>query len=155
MIFNGRYSQPTPNNPLAPFVEAGIRATDGKWVSVFFLIDLGADGTYLPSKYIEELDIQIDQVKTEDDVAGVGGQRIKHVSFTTQLRFINKVKDEKIFDVEIGVFTQEEALDLPVLGRDVMNFFTLLCDARANLVWLMDEADRTKLLQFCDTIETR
>ena len=45
MIFKGRYAQPTPNNPLAPFVGASIRTADDKWIDVFFLIDLGADGT--------------------------------------------------------------------------------------------------------------
>jgi len=175
MIFKGRYSQTNWNYPLAPFVEASVRAADEKWIDVFFLIDLGADGTYLPNKYMKELGIQLDKAKTDDDVTGVGGQRAEYVPFITQLRF-NRNGDEKIFDIEIGVFTQEESLDIPVLigknsssflfdqtfsfrkrkslGRDVMNFFTLLCDLKANLVWLIDEADRIKLLQFCEAIET-
>jgi hypothetical protein len=60
----------------------------------------------------------------------------------------------RTIDLSIGIFTQEESLDIPVLGRDVMNFFTLLCDLKANLVWLIDEADRIKFLQFCEAIET-
>ena len=154
MIFKGRYSQTTPNNPLASFVEAVVRATDGKWVKVFFLIDLGADGTYLPSEYVKKLGIRPDEARTQDDVTGVGGQRVEHLPFTTQLKFINDNGDEKRFDLEIGVFTQEESLDLPVLGRNVMNFFALLCDAQANLVWLIDETERTEILRFCDGMGT-
>ena len=146
-------SQTTLNNPLAPFVEASIRATDGKWVKVFFLIDLGADGTYLPSEYLKKLGIQLNGAKVEDNITGVGGQKVKYIPFTTQLRFRSNVV-RRTFDLEIGVFTQEESLDIPVLGRDVMNFFTLLCDLKANLVWLIDEADRIKFLQFCEEIET-
>jgi len=152
MIFKGRYSQTTLNNPLAPFVEASIRATDGKWVKVFFLIDLGADGTYLPSEYLKKLGLQLDEAKSEDNVTGVGGQKVKYVPFMTQLRFRSNIV-RRTFDIEIGVFTQEESLDIPVLGRDVMNFFTLLCDLKANLVWLIDEADRINLLRFCDAID--
>ena len=87
MIFKGRYLQTTLNNPLAPFVEALVRTTDGKWVNVTFLIDLGADGTYLPSEYMEDLGTQLDEAQTEDNVTGVGGQRAEYVPFTTQLRF--------------------------------------------------------------------
>ena len=150
MIFHGRYSKTNWENPLAPFIKASIRAKDGQWIEVFFLIDLGADGTYLPSKYAKKLGLQLDEAKTKDNATGVGGQRVEHI--TTQLRF-ERNGAHRTFDLEIGVFTQAESLDLPILGRDVMNFFTLLCDVRANLVWLMDEAERTKLLQCCDAIE--
>jgi hypothetical protein len=153
MIFKGRYSQTNWSSPLAPFVKASIRTANEKWINVSFLIDLGADGTYLPSEYAKKLGIQLDEAKTEDDVTGVGGQRAEYIPFITQLRF-NRNGDEKIFDIEIGVFTQEESLDIPVLGRDIMNFFSLLCDVKANLVWLIDEMDRIKLLQFCEELET-
>jgi len=76
----------------------------------------------------------------------------QYIPFITQLKFESN-GDLRIFNLSIGVFTQEESLDIPVLGRDVMNFFTLLCDVKANLVWLIDEADRMKLLRFCDAIE--
>ena len=153
MIFKGRYSQTMWGNPLAPFVEAKVRATDDKWVKVFFLIDLGADGTYLPRKYLTILGPQPDEAQTKDDVTGIGGRRIEHVPFMTQIRFESD-GTHRLFDLEIGVFTQEEALDVPILGRDVMNYFTLLCDVRANLVWLLDETERTQLLQFCEAMET-
>ena len=153
MIYTGYYSQTNWDNPLAPFVDAKIRAADDKWVNVSFLIDLGADGTYLPSEYLKKLGLQLNEAETKDNVNGVGGQSVEHVPFMTQLRFDNN-GNHRLFDLEVGVFTEEESLDFPLLGRDVMNAFTLLCDAPANLVWLTNEADRTKFLQFCDTIET-
>ena len=152
MIFKGRYSQTSWDNPLAPFVEVSVRATDGKWVKVFFLIDLGADGTYLPHEYLKKLGIQLKAAEKANNVTGVGGQRAEHVPYTTQLRFSNS--DEKMLDLEIEVFTQAESLDLPLLGRDVINFFTLLCDVQANLVWLIDEVDRARILQFFNGIDT-
>ena len=133
-------------------MEASVCSADEKWIDVFFLIDLGADGTYLPNKYMKELGIQLDETRMENDVAGVGGQRVEYIPFITQLKFESN-GDWRTFDLSIGVFTQEESLDIPVLGIDVMNFFTLLCDLKANLVWLIDEADRMKFLQFCDAIE--
>ena len=153
MIFKGRYSQTDWDNLLAPFVEASIRTPDNKWIDVFFLIDLGADGTYLPSEYVMKLGLQLDEARTEDNVTGVGGQKVEYIPYTTQLRF-KRGDDRRTFDLEIGVFTKEEALDLPILGRDVMNFFTLLCDVRANLVWLMDDVSRTQVLQCCEAMET-
>lgn len=83
-------------------MEAVVRATDGRWVQVFFLIDLGSDGTYVPSEYMADLGLQLDKAKIEDDVTGVGGQRVEHLPFTTQLRFINDNGDEKSFDWRLG-----------------------------------------------------
>lgn len=152
MIFKGRYSQTNWDNPLAPFVNASLRTVNEQWIEVSFLIDLGADGTYLPSQYAKKLGMQLDRAPTEDNVTGVGGQRAEYVPFTTQLRFSNG--DEKILELEIGIFTQADALDVPILGRDVMNCFTVLCDFRGNLVWLLDETERTQLLQCCEAMET-
>lgn len=152
MIFKGRYSQTNWNNPLAPFVKASIRTANEKWIDVSFLIDLGADGTYLPSEYAKKLGIQLDEARMENDVTGVGGQRVEYIPFITQLKFESN-GGWRTINLSIGVFTQEESLDIPVLGRDVMNFFTLLCDLKANLVWLIDDSDRMKLLRFCDAIE--
>ncbi len=153
MIFKGRYSQTNWDNPLAPFIKARIRASDDQWIDVFFLIDLGADGTYLPSKYAKKLGLQLDEAKREDNVTGVGGQRVEYVPFMTQIKF-GSHGGRRTFDLEIGVFIQEESANLPILGRDVLNFFTLLCDFRANLVWLLDETERTQLLRFCEAPET-
>lgn len=153
LIFKGRYSHTNWDSPLALFVETLVRVADNSWIWINFLIDLGADGTYLPFEFIEKLGIQLEEAKTEDNVSGVGGQRVEHVPFITQLRFESN-GNRRTFDLEIGIFTREESLDLPVLGRDVMNFFTLLCDAEANLVWLVDEAERGKILQLCNDIDS-
>ena len=116
----------------------------------------------MPGEYAKKLGIQLDEARMENDVTGVGGQRVEYVPFITvrrsrrcftQLKFESN-GDWSTFDLSIGVFTQEESLDIPVIGRDVMNFFTFLCDLKANLVWLIDEADRIKLLRFCEAIET-
>ena len=72
-----------------------------------FLIDLGADGTYLPSEYAKKLGIQLDEAKTEDDVTGVGGRRVEYIPFITQLRF-ERNDNRRTFDLSIGVFTQVE-----------------------------------------------
>ncbi len=152
MIFKGRYLHTTWDNPLAPFVKASLRTMDEQWIEVSFLIDLGADGTYLPSKYAKKLGLQPDKAETENNVTGVGAQKVEYIPYTTQLRF-KRDGDHRTFDLEIGVFTQAESLDVPILGRDVMNDFTLLCDFRANLVWLLDETERTKLLQCCEAME--
>lgn len=151
MIFKGRYSQTTPYNPLAPFVKASIRTVEDQWIEVSFLIDLGADSTYLPAKYAKKLGLQLNGAETSDNVTGVGGQRTEYVPFTTHLKF-ERAGDRKTFDLEIGVFTREESLDVPLLGRDVTNFFTVLCDFRANLVWLVDEEPRERVLQLCDAM---
>jgi hypothetical protein len=73
LIYQGRYSYTHWSNPLAPFVEALVRTVDKRWIWVSFLIDLGADATYLPSEFVQKLGIQLDQANTEDNVTGVGG----------------------------------------------------------------------------------
>jgi hypothetical protein len=151
MIFEGRYSLTTLPNPLAPFIEAFIRSTDDRWVEVFFLIDLGADATYLPSEFVQKLGIQLNAANIEDNVTGAGGQRTEYIPFTTQMKFESNGV-QRTFDLEIGVFTEDQSLDFPVLGRDIINFFTLVCDTPANLVWLADEVECQEILKFCDSM---
>jgi len=84
--------------------------------------NIGADGTYLPSEYAKKLGIQLDEARMENDVTGVGGQRVEYVPFITQLKFESN-GDWSTFDLSIGVFTQEESLDIPVLvGKNSSSF---------------------------------
>jgi hypothetical protein len=50
--------------------------------------------------------------------------------------------------VEIGVFSDPTLLDLPLLGRDLLNPFTLVCDEGQDFVYLLDGQDRQRVLDF-------
>jgi hypothetical protein len=50
--------------------------------------------------------------------------------------------------VTIGIFRDESLLDLPVLGRDVLDQFALVLDRRRDLVALLDPSQPAQIAQW-------
>lgn len=72
MIFYGRYRFNA--GAFRPSLTAYVLASDGRWVKHSFLLDTGADVTFLPRSSISMLGINIAAVSVKDDVGGIGGQ---------------------------------------------------------------------------------
>jgi hypothetical protein len=147
MIVVGSYLKIDSGGNRAPFVEGDVQSATGQWTPVDFLIDLGADATYLPASYIQRLQIDPTKLSSRSDTSGVGSGNLSTLQFLTQVRFVGEV-EERVDTVEIGIFLDPTILDLPVLGRDLLNLFTLVCDEDQNLVYLLDGQDRQKVLDF-------
>jgi len=66
MIICGRYEK--VGRIYRPYIAASVLSTKGKWVQYLFLIDTGADATFLHYGSIEDLGIDITQIEVKDDV---------------------------------------------------------------------------------------
>ena len=62
----------------------------------------------------------------EQTASGIGG-KAAHVQFPTTLR-LESDEGSKTFTGVVGVFTDPETCDTPVLGRDVLDNFRLIFD---------------------------
>ena len=69
MIFYGHYR--IHEGAFRPFITAYLLVEHGKWNKCSFLVDTGADITFLHYKSIETLGIDITQVNVKDDVGGI------------------------------------------------------------------------------------
>jgi hypothetical protein len=132
MIFRGAYDE--INGVRRPYITIRVRSTDGAWIALPFLIDSGADATFLDASCLQQMGTT-PGVVTEQIASGVGG-KVAHVQLSTALRF-ESPEGTKIFTGTIGVFTDLEACDTPVLGRDVLDNFRLIFDRGRNTVLLL------------------
>ncbi|GEM_PF-6217474 len=99
--------------------------------------------TFLPASYIQTLQVNPATTPVRNDVSGVGSSNLSTLRFLTQARFVGET-DEMIVATEIGLFLDPDVLDFPLLGRDLLNLFTLVCDEGQNLVYLLEGQDRQR-----------
>lgn len=146
MIVLGYYRQAYPGSNRAPFVDVDVRSVTGQWTPIRFLIDLGADATYLPASYIQTLQVDPSNTPVRNDVSGVGSSNLRNLRLLTQVRFVGSGY-EKVCTVEIGLFSDPTVLDFPLIGRDLLNLFALVCDEDQDVVYLLDSQDRQRALR--------
>lgn len=132
MIFRGVYDD--IDGIHRPYITVHVRSAQGIWIPFPFLIDSGADATFLDASCIQQMGATSDTA-SEQTASGIGG-KAAHVQFSTVLRF-ESPEGTKTFGGTIGVFTNLEASDTPVLGRDVLDHFRLIFDRGRNIVLLL------------------
>jgi hypothetical protein len=132
MIFRGTYDN--IDGIRRTYITVRVRSADGMWIPLPFLIDSGADATFLDASCLQQICANPDAV-SEQTATGVGG-KVAHVQFPTSLRF-ESLEGTKTFSGTIGVFTDAEACDTPVLGRDVLDSFRLIFDRGRNVILLL------------------
>jgi hypothetical protein len=141
MIFLGKFV--AVKGTTRPFIGIDVRSATGQWIRLPFLIDSGADATFLDQSCLERVGIDPSAVTVKTDAGGVGGTAA-HVEFSTQLRFWSETSEIKIFVGVIGIFTDPAACDTPVLGRDVLDAFKVIIDrARDQILLLSPPHDYT------------
>jgi Retroviral aspartyl protease len=132
MVFRGSYDN--INGVRRPCITVLVRSRDGAWIPLPFLIDSGADATSLDASCLQQMGTDPGAV-SEQTASGVGG-KAAHTQFATTLRFASE-EGTKTFAGTIGVFTDPEACDTPVLGRDVLDNFRLIFDRNRNSIPLL------------------
>lgn len=104
-----------------------VRLADGQWVEVAFLLDAGADRTVFSPDFLDLL--QAMEIIEPDPLrlAGIGGQA-DSITVETSLGFIRDDGKQVTVKGTFCIFTTGENPDLPVLGRDVTNNFSVIYD---------------------------
>ncbi len=132
MIFRGAYDN--INGIRRPYITILVRSHEGVWIPLPFLIDSGADATFLDASCIQQIGTNPGAV-AEQTASGVGG-KAAHIQIATTLRFTSE-DGTKTFSGTIGIFTNPEACDTPVLGRDVLDNFRVIFDRGHNTILLL------------------
>lgn len=132
MIFRGAYDD--IDGIHRPYITVRLRSADGMWIPLPFLIDSGADATFLDASCLQQIGATLGAT-SEQSASGIGG-KAAHLQFSTALRFESS-EGTKTFSGTVGVFTNAEASDTPVLGRDVLDHFRLIFDRGRNVILLL------------------
>ena len=109
--------------------EADIEAADGSWLKAPFLVDTAADRTVLSAAILAAL--QIPPRTAPHALVGVGGVS-PSVVVETCSRLPRENSGKALFRGQFAAFTDAEALDMSVLGSDILNLFALIVDRPAD-----------------------
>jgi predicted aspartyl protease len=119
-----------------PVLRGEILAGDGSWLKARLLVDTGADRTVFSADILDALDLQ--PTNSPDQLSGVGGMAAS-VVVETQIRLTHDDAGKAVFRGQFAGFTDLEALDMSVLGRDILNLFALIVDRQRDIVCLLGQ----------------
>jgi hypothetical protein len=119
-----------------PVVRVQVTSRTGRVLSESFLIDSGADRTVFSADLLRRLEAPIDPPSTGDGLRGIGGgAEFVLVSTIIQLR-----RDDGMpvnVRADFAAFTDESAMDMSILGRDVRDNFDVILSRRRDEVLLL------------------
>jgi len=126
MRVNGEWLE-CEDGEIRPVVHGMVRLANGQWLEVAFLLDGGADRTVFSPDFFNLLQPMEISESEPSHLAGVGGQ-VNTITIATALGFKKDDGRPAMVQGTFRVFTESESADLPVLGRDVTNNFSVVYD---------------------------
>ena len=141
MLFFGEWHL-CDDEVVRPIFRGEVLAGDGSWRAVEFLLDTGADRTVFSANVLETLTLR--SRKPDEKVGGIGGI-VDSVIVGTEIRLTREDDSKVIFRGEYAACTQQEALDMSVLGRDILEMFAVIVDRSHDLVCLLGARHRYRI----------
>jgi predicted aspartyl protease len=117
-----------------PGMLAEARAGDGSWVACRLLVDTAADRTVLCAHLLHQL--RLTTLPSTERLAGVGG-RVSSVLVQTQIRVYREDQSPVLFNGPFPATVAPESLEMSVLGRDLLDHFSLVVDGPRRAVCLV------------------
>lgn len=124
---------------IRPVVRGEILNAHEDWEPAPFLVDTGADCTVFSAALLDVLGF--DTTASDQRLGGVGGV-VHSVKVTTQIRLPRDDGGPSLFRGTYAAFTQLEALDMSVLGRDILQLFVVIVDRPDDVVALIRKPHR-------------
>ncbi len=125
---------PGDGGRLLPVFRGEVRTGDGTWKEFPFLVDTGAERTVFSAGTLGLL--RLTPIDCPDRLSGVGGSA-ESVVVETVIRFERDEGEPATFVGQYAGVTDDEALDMSLLGRDIMRWFALIVDRPGDTVCLL------------------
>jgi hypothetical protein len=122
-----------------PVIRGLVKASDGLWKQVLFLVDTGADRTVFSAPVLAAL--RLSPVPTDQRIGGVGGL-VESIDVQTTIRLRQVRGTAADFRGQFAAVTQTEVLDMSVLGRDITGLFAVIVDQPGDTVCLPGQRHR-------------
>jgi hypothetical protein len=130
MRLNGEWLQ-CDDGDIRPVIRGELCGADGVWRPLEFLVDTGADRTVFSARALQES--QLPQLPPEIPVGGFGGIS-STVLVQSRFRMLCDDGTRAVFHGRFAACKEIDAIELSVLGRDVLNMFTLILDRGADVI---------------------
>jgi hypothetical protein len=138
MLIRGRWLL-CDDGVVRPVIESEVLAATGLWMPVELLVDVGADRTVFSAPVLASLALA--HAPASQQLGGVGGIA-STVAIATDLRLPLENGRSIKFQGTFAGFTDVDALDMSVLGRDIMNLFAVIVDHAGGVVYLVGKGHR-------------
>ena len=133
MRING-YWHDTESGVVLPVVDVELQAADGAWRQFQFLRDTGAELSVLRYEDLIELGVEVEP--TTDHLTGVGGDS-GCVRVAGPIRLLRDDGQSVTIHGGVLALTDPIALDLSVLGRDILGHFAVIVDKPKRVVAIL------------------
>lgn len=133
MRFDGEWLQ-CDDGIIRPVIRADIAAADGSWRAFELLVDTGADRTVISANVLESLNLAA--TNPNEQIGGVGGL-VESIVIETQIRMTRSDGQQATFRGEYAACLHHESLDMSVLGRDILDLFSLIVDRQSGVIALI------------------
>ena len=137
MQFNGEWIE-CDDGVVRPIIRAQVLSRDRLWRAADFLIDTGADRTVISADLLNALKLETSLPK--DQIGGLGGL-IESTVITTMIGLKRQDGQRVTFRGAYACCTQYKALDMSVLGRDILEMFSVIVDRPADVVAILGSLD--------------
>lgn len=135
MVINGEWFL-CADGVSRPLIRGELQAANGFWKSALFLVDTGADRTVFNAAVLAELDLTQDMAT--EQLGGLGGLT-EMVTIETTLRLTKQDAGKVTFRSKFAAVTDLEALDICVLGRDILGLFAVIVDEPQQRICLLTQ----------------
>lgn len=129
---------------LRPVLQGQVLAADGSWEDVVFLLDTGADQTVFSADTLQKLGLT--PQGASEPLTGVGGTA-EAIVLATELRLFREAGGDVIFRGQFQAFTDPKALDMSVLGRNLLNLFAVIVDRSQEVICLLAQRHRYVIVE--------
>jgi predicted aspartyl protease len=133
MQINGRWVD-DDRQVYRPYIFAEIETETGDWIECPLLVDTGADRTVLSADVLSRLGRATGRSPIQ--LGGIGGT-VETLQVQTKIKLTKIDGTTLLLNGYFSAFSDPAALDSPVLGRDVLNRFTLIVDYEGKTVCLL------------------
>jgi predicted aspartyl protease len=126
-----------------PVIEGNARSVSGRWEPVPFLVDTGADQTAFSADIVRLLGLPT--TTTPYRLEGLGG-RIRLEEVGTTIDLFQERGEPVSFRGRYAAVSQPEALEMSVLGRDILDLFAVIVDRPGDVVCLVGQRHRYQIV---------
>jgi hypothetical protein len=130
---------PCDDGLVRPVIRGEALAADGSWIQTLFLVDTGADRTVFSAPILEMLGLEV--VGARERLGGIGGV-VDSVIVESQIRLTYDGARSALFRGRYAALRQVEALDMSVLGRDILGLFAVVVDLPGDAICLLGQQHR-------------
>jgi predicted aspartyl protease len=127
-----------------PVLYGNLQLENGTRQAVEFLVDTGTDRTVFNGATVTEVDLT--PIETEEVVTSLGGAT-ETIMIETVIHLTRETGDTIALRGQFTAVTEAAGLEFNILGRDILDMFSVIIDRPGNVVCFLSQRHRYAISQ--------